>query len=714
MRKTCRAVGVLSLVAVVGCHSSEPRRAGGTGSQTNAAVANTVAATAAPTPRPAATLTGRPPQESAARQLSNRMTINAWRAPRGRDALIQFGVLGGTLAAAPGLAEMTAHVLAEGGDPSQGRPGLRLAIARLGGSLDVHPGPISTWLDIRVPGDRWMDAVTALRAAVDEPPQSRGQIERLRERFVTERTRTIERDPVEIMAHRLMLGDRSTVEHVNELLDRDPSEVSTFVSRVYRPDQAVLAIETGEDPTKVLDFVSRQGREGFGGWQPRSALPGTVKLLDRAFPPGVHWSPGAANGPCQVAIVAMLPAVWAVDAPQLLILQDCVTLDGTGGRFEKLQQQRDLGHIRWHSEITQTPDAAALVLRTEANPQEALALWQLFNLARASLRDAPPTQSELDLARRRAPLTGRLAALDPGARLRHQVQAQLRQHGFAQLDAAFAQVDVRGFDAKVAATEFLKLPTAMVVVGGRIPDGNPEVQTFQLLPAERPTVPVQAPTAAESPADTGGNANPWLERAVRAVGGQANLARLDGWTHEARLSHAEAPAAEERVTFRSRGDLQRTRTLLTIQIETTIAGDDATERIAPVTRTLAPDAVVQLRREQQRHPLALLAAFSRGELQFRAVGQRTVGDREYMVVEATGAMFDRLWLWIDIQSALPRIVESWEPFSDGSTLHQQDAWSDYRTIEGLRVPFHRLTTQNEGQNRLEVTYQQWRPARRDS
>jgi hypothetical protein len=646
-----------------------------------------------------------------AKQLDNRMTVMASRSGKGRDALIQFGVLGGTLAAAPGLAEMTAHVLAEGGDPGQDRPSLRQSIARLGGTLEVQPGPVSTWLDIRVPSDSWIPAVAALRAAVDDPPQSRGQIERLRERFVTDRCSAIERDPIEVMAQRLLLGDRSTVEHVNELLDRDPSEVAEFVANVYRPDQAILAVEAPEDPNRIVTLLGKSDRDGFAGWRPRAGLPGAVKMLDRQFPPGVHWSPGTDDGRCQVALVMMLPDMWQADAAPLLVLQDCLTLDGTGGRLEKLQQQRDLGGLRWRSEVTQTPDATALLLRTEATADEAVRLWQVLSLARSSLREVPPNPSELDLARRRAPLTGRLGALDAGARLRQQVQAQLRQRSYADLDAAFIALDKQGIEPKANGTAFLKLPTAMIVVGGRVPAG-PEVQTFQLLPAQRPVAPSQPTANAPPDPDTSANAKPWLDRAIRALGGPAALLRLDGWDHEAKLTHAEAPFAVETVAWRNDGSLTRMRRLLDAAIETKLTGAEATERLLEgSSRTLVPADVVQLRREQQRHPLALLAAHARGELQFRPIGQRPFGDREVMVLEATGTSFDRLWLHLDVQSSLPRLVEAWEPTTDG-TIHLQDVWSDYRTVDGLWVPFYRQTTINEGQNRLDVTYQKWQPARR--
>jgi hypothetical protein len=68
-----------------------------------------------------------------------------------------------------------------------------------------------------------------------------------------------------------------------------------------------------------------------------------------------------------------------------------------------------------------------------------------------------------------------------------------------------------------------------------------------------------------------------------------------------------------------------------------------------------------------------------------------------------------LRLHLDAESGLPRTVEAWQTGADGAVVHLQEAWSDYRRVDGLRAPFRRLTTQDDGQNRLEATYDRWVP-----
>jgi hypothetical protein len=59
-----------------------------------------------------------------------------------------------------------------------------------------------------------------------------------------------------------------------------------------------------------------------------------------------------------------------------------------------------------------------------------------------------------------------------------------------------------------------------------------------------------------------------------------------------------------------------------------------------------------------------------------------------------------------------RVVETVETLPDGTTVHLEDAWQDYRTVAGLRVPHHRMTTQDDGQNRVETVFTKWSPTLR--
>lgn len=682
-----------------------------------------------PTPGPGAGPTTSPPRAEAPTSL--RPTPSAAPAPRqivrlengmtavvttvaaGRTAVLQFGISVGAAFLAPGAAELAAQVLVDGADPSQGRPSLRQTIAGMGGTLQTHIGPLTSWIDMRVPGNRWREALVALRDALQSPSWSRNQIERIREQLVAARTAALRADPAVGMARLLLLGESSGASYVLGLLDRDPAEITTFLARTYQPERMVLAAEVPGDPAVAAAELGRTGSIALAAWTPPPS-PGPVPLLDRKFESGIHWSPAREEAdralPCRVAVVTMLPPAGPLAADELLLLA-CFSLDGAGGRLERLQQERGLGHVRWRGSTVQTPDAAAVVLTAEVQPGEVAELWRTVERARNSLRDLPPNDSELAIATARVPLTARLATMDDSARVRAATMLALTGGDPAAVDHRLAMLRGRAaVDLRGATTAFLARPFAMVVVGGDVPADVPGVRRFDVLPvgydagATSRTAPQVPPPAAKP--------QPWLAGACDAVGGTGLLRRLRGWQSTAEVVHEQAPPMEETITWSDDGSLQRCRTLLGQKIETTLAEAAWSERSGATVRSLDAREAAVLRREMQRHPLALLAAHARGELSFRTIAQRDAGDRTVVVLEALGDRFDRLRLHLDTQSFLVRVVETWETLADGTVVHVSDAWQDYRTGNGLRAPHRRLTTQNDGQNRVETVFRSWLPTLR--
>jgi hypothetical protein len=642
-------------------------------------------------------------------RLDNGVALRIGRTAEGRDARLQVGVLAGSLSQAPSLADLATHVLVDSADPAQGRGSLRQAIEQLGGSLHVHTGPLTTWIDVLVPADQWRAAAEALRTAVTQPPQSRSQVDRIRELRLAACADAVRRDPVMATAEQLLLGERDPADHMHGLQDRDASEVSLFVGHFFRPERVVWLLETARPPEEVAAAFRRGGAADLSGWSPPMA-PGIPAVLDRRFDSGVFWAPDDAEV-CDVAMVLLLPTLVANSAP-LYVLQDCLTLDGTGGRFEQMQRERGPADVRWRSALVQGSDATALVLRARLSPADAAAAWRTLQLSRQSLRDVAPNASELQLARRRAPLTARLAVLDPGARMRTETRLQTIGESLADFDARLVILEQHGLLAPPAAVEeFLKLPVAMVVAGGTPPADLAGVRRLQLLPAG---LAASGPGATTNPAGqpapkrtTG--AEPWLAHAMEVVGGADKLRRFDGWAAVARTEHAEAPTLLDETACRLGATLHRERELLGQKIVTDVGTDAGTERLGNETKPLPPGEVAQLWREARRHPLALLAAHARGELAFEVVAKRTVGDRDHVVLQASGDP-QRLRVHLDAESHLVRLVEVWDTMADGSVVHLEEAWDDYRATGGLRAPFQRTCTQDDGRNRLRTTFAKWQPS----
>ena len=648
-----------------------------------------------------------PAAQARSAKLDTGLSLVLTTLPRDHDAILQFGILAGEATQAPGLAELTMQALLVSADPSRGRPSLVAAIDKLGGTARVHAGMSTTWIELRVPGEQWRRALQALREALEAPQQSRHQLERMRDELVATTATEVAADPLAAMARRLLLGNTDTAAHCNDLIDRDAGEIGSFQARALQPDRCVLSVEAPETTAGMLAFL-QDGNDGFARWKPAAAGPATLTTLERPFAGGVHWAPDGSAGPCRIALITVLPDLVRSDAAAAFLLHACITLDGTGGRFEQLQRERGLADLHWRSEIVHTPDATALVLRAEATPADAATAWRTWNLAQQSLAELPPTTEERGLAARRAPLSARLPLLDAGAHGRTIARLARAGRSLDALDAAFAALDAGGSAALDAAIDhYRSLPCAMVVLGGGPPPDLDDVHTFSPLPL---TLAASSPGAGPSTAPAeAANAAPWLERAVEAVGGKERLGRLRGFRSEGKVGNDRAPAMVESVEWNVDGTLVRTRDVLGQKITTTLRGTEWSEQLGARKVTLDPREAELLRAQQRRHPMALLAAHVRGELPFKVVSQRNVGDRDLMVLEAAGERGGRLRLHLDSESCLVRAVEVWETLADGAVVHVHDAWSDYRSTQGLRAPFHRLSTQDDGQNRVETAYSSWTP-----
>ncbi len=671
-------------------------------------------------PTPAASAAGADPAAAArtTTRLANGATVVVQRLPGRPLALLQVGVAAGAVLFAPGAAELAAHVVAEAGDAQSGRLSLRRRIEALGGLLQVHTGPLTCWLDIRVEAGGWQAAARALAETLAAPPPTRAEFERVRRELVAARRAALASDPGGGMARLLLLGETGGDRYLRGLDDRDASEVATFLARGWRPELATIVLASPAEPAAALAELDAADRPSVGSWRaaaPAAAMP----LIERRFDSGLWWSPAespaAAAAPCQIAVVVPLPDPAEPRAADEILALGCLTLEGVGGRLERIFADRGLGQVRWQATTAASADATALVLRTEAPSDQVAAIWRALAAARVSLKNVPPSRSEIELAQVRAPLLARLQLLDDGVRAR-----RLRGDDptMAAVDRRLAELAAAGTEAlREGVDRLLARPFACISVGGTIASDVPDVHAFRPTPEPTPTPPVATPApVAAAPAAPAGPADgapavrpqPWLDQAVAAAGGAAALRRLLGWRSRAEVRADLAPEAVDEQDWRRDGELRRTRTALGQAMVTVLAGDAGTEQLGETTRNLDAAAITAARREMRRHPLALLAAHARGELAFRTVATGEVADRKLAVLETADGGFERLRVQIDVESHLVRVVESWETMPDGSIVHLHEAWQDYRGVGPLRAPFHRLTTRDDTQ-RAATAWSEWTP-----
>lgn len=664
----------------------------------------------APPPKPEPLPPPNPRQDEPATNASHELTalpngLGAFLAiaPEGATGQLQLGVLAGSLFEAPGLAELAAITVVRSNNPAQGQRSLEQAIERLGGTLDIRVGLMATWIDLRVPSNRLWDAVKLLRTALESPTTSRNQIERLRDELVAQHAREALAEPLRATSRATLLAERSTASYLDGLLDIDPGQVGLLHSRLYRPERCLLSVRWDQPHRTMHRMLEAEG--SIAGWRAPPPVPGDISLLSRRFETRLMWhEQGAPGSRARIAVVLPLPQQGDALAAGLLVMHACLTLDGTGGRFERLQNDAGLGHLQWQARYEQAPDSHALVLTTTATPTEAVRVWQVLQNARQSLIDVPPSPSEIQLALRRARLNASLPMLDGHARLR--TTANLALAG-KPVDVVERRLDVLAadpaFDYGELARAFVQKPYWMAVVGPDMPAGVAGLESFKLIP-DGFELPEQggADTVATETND------PWLDRAQAASGLPSDFESLRGFEAVATRTASLAPPVEERISWRQDGTLTRERTVLGSVVTTTLDGDSWTEELDGARKGLSVEQADELRREMRRHPMMILAAVRRGELRFRPIAQREVGDRQLMVLEAVQERTSRLRVHVDVASHLIRAVEVWEQVGE-SIVHIHEEWSDYRKVGTLRVPHRCDVSWNDGEHRTRLAFASWTP-----
>ena len=626
--------------------------------------------------------------------------------PRGAEAQVQLAVLAGSLFVAPGLAELAANVLMESSDPSDGRASLRHRIEALGGHIKANIGLMTTWFDIRIEPYLMPKAIIALRESLESITQSRSQIDRMRDELVASLSSKLQAQPISTVANLLLRAEPSSGHYINSMLDLDPSKVSLFQNRLYRPERCLLAISSPQHLPDIQAAILEPAATSIAAWAPPAAVTGPDNVLDQEFQSGLYWAnEDGQPDKVKVAIVMQLPNETTPNAAEWLAMHSCLTLGGRGGRLERLQDDAGLPQIMWQTDLERTPDAVALVMSAVVEHDQAAILWRVLNQARKSLVDAPPSDSELQLAIRRAQLEAQLPGMSDSDGLRIAANLKTRMAAPDALAARLSAMnDSSSWDANKAAIDFQKTPAWMIVIGPGRPENTTGIVAFDIHPRGFVATSKTAPTAAAI-----ASTEPWLTRARAAMGGGESFGTLTGFSARGTIVADKSPDVTDTITWNQSGKLTRARQIIGQTITTELDGAKASELMDKVRKSLSAREAKLLRHEMIRHPLMLLAENKRGNLQFRPIGQRIFGDRELMVIEAIDSDFDRLRVHIDIESYLIRTVESWERLPDETLAHVRENWSDYRDSGPVRAPFRRRTTWNDGEHQTETAFSEWRP-----
>lgn len=661
--------------------------------------------TAAPTPQETAAMASVLAREGLVRaSLPNGMlaVLASQELATAGLAEVQMGLFAGARNGRPGIADLAAELLVSAGNPLTGRVSLRQWAESVGGTVTVDVGPLTTWIGVRVPTNEWQSGLDAMAASLQESTASRTQLERLRLALVQRETESIVRDPVAAFASRFLLGDLGMAAHVVDLLERDVSDAILFQARHYRPDRTVISVRSEAD----LAAAGKAALDAFGTWRGSNTTPDPeFGPHPRKLPDGLFWAPGGTVS--RLVLLFPIPEPLGEEDVAQHVLQACVTLDGIGGRLERLQIEAGLGAVTWESRMVHGAESSAVVLSAVVTPEQAVALATLARRARESLQLLPPNSSELALASSRAQLS--LRAHDRGGlrRLRAQVVRGLGNTSLDDLSARAATMNSttsREWTASIA--NLMAQPLCAIVLGGTPPEGTAYVP-FDILPpiSAPPAQDATAAAASPKPAEAEGI----LQNAISQVGGAERLQRMVGYESRTMRSAVNAPDVRESLLWRKDGTIVRKRTAMGTEVVTEMSGDKAVERVGENATELPAVEALACRRQASRHPVALLAAAASGLLELRTAATRNDNGRKIVVLEAGGTAFDRLRMHVDASSGLPLVVESWDTDPNGSPTFLREEWSDWRQCGGLRVPFHCVTDIDDGAIVFRSDTVQWQP-----
>ena len=610
----------------------------------------------------------------------------------GDGALLRLTLPVGARTGATGLAELTAWAISETPAPDANRASLRREIATIEGSLKVDVGAEHTSFEINVPRGRWRRALDLITTAISTTTPSTDQIERIRGRLL--RTRRNELAVASIDNLITVLSELAVPpeRYLVELEERTAEEVARFQESYYRTEASVLALWVpGTSAASLLDGAG----DAVAEWAGAISAPAPERSAGETSPQtSVLWS-ATDEEICRFAFTLPLPHPGAPGALEKLVVLECLTMDGVGGRLEQAmttpaaleRKVRGIGARRYS------------VLSGHGTPGLAISTWQAHQRALLSLASGAPGRTEVEAATQRLRLRLITRYEDPRGWLDWATGRGSSAEDTDELTTILAKLDQGGLDLLPAIAEVAEEPSPLVAIGGR-PPAEAEV-------AVAPAPSFADPAGDETPIETTLQieaADEYLKLAMRALGGRAKLRQARGISAELERHTDDGMHIRETVWFSNPGHMRRLRRVFATTIETVVTPRQPYERSGDRKIRLDQEETQLLLDRMKRHPVMLLAEYARGNVRFRLISTRRIGDREMAVLERIDAT-ERLRILLDSESGLVRVVETRERRIDlGERIHITERYDDYRPVSGVRMPFRRITTVDDGEAEVITTW----------
>jgi hypothetical protein len=381
------------------------------------------------------------------------------------------------------------------------------------------------------------------------------------------------------------------------------------------------------------------------------------------------------------------PALDQPLAAELLVLHECLTQEGLGGRLGAAIETlvgRDVSF-----EVLPAGETDQVVLLARAQDEVVVPLWEAVSQVLNSFRLRPPSETELREAAARARLRLLEQATNPADWLRLLSRLAYRGVPPATFTRVLRRLTTPGqLDIAAALPVFATASLALAVVGGEPPAESSrlvQLVTGVLLPEAR----AERSLPPDAGVDAVAEADALLRHVVAALGGETALKLLRGYRERVVSETGVGPPVETESVLRLDDRLRQTTRVLATTIETRIEGSGGIETCGAHEVPLPVDEARGRLAAAARHPAVVLARWCRGEVRFRRLALRMAGDRELAVLEEVTERQDPLRLSVDTGSFLVRAIEvrTWNPETGSGTV--RDELSDYRTVKRLRVPFLR-------------------------
>jgi zinc protease len=482
------------------------------------------------------------------------------------------------------------------------------------------------------------------------------------------------------------------------------SRVTTFHRAQYRPDHALVAVAGDVDAEKAFAAV----RESFGNWGGRTRTVGDpaaeirksagrrIRIVD------VPGAPGA-----ELRVVVPVSARSADDAPALVVANDLL-----GGAAGSRLAGSNMRAVEAYSTLEQQREAGLLVLATSSRPDSVVRALDRLRGALGRFSTSPPTQAEVERARRILARSFPLRNETLGAESAQWLTASSLGLGDDWPDHYPALLQAVTADkVRDVARRYFDPDRADIVVVGPAEALKPALEnlgTVEVVSFQEPPVPVATLPAMRMDEPNKASLDEGRKKMQEAIAAHGGLARLKGIKDsivesDVMLFHSGQAIGGKQVEPR-REPLQLWTQTTFVQLQTTQAvhGDTAWTRVssasADSTFGESPDGVAAMKRAfaSDVPHLLMLGAQPRSRVAFRGQDELAGGTAD--VVEVVGEDGVRWVLFLDPKTHRVLAAED----NQGSALRGsvlRRSFGELRLVQGVLWP-HAEERQVDGQRTL--------------